>query len=300
MNIRQEAKLTMYRAVETHCDDNASLIATVPAFQTAFNEFKTKIAEILSVEQLRDASLAGIAAGKSNLKQTLCRQTVDMAGIIYAFASETGNETLKAESQFSYSKLLQTRDDELAPRCQNIHARAAENKTQLADYGITTASLTALQKAIDDYQTETPKPRTAKSQRKTQTANLRRLFKETDDLLKTRLDKLVANFKTANPDFAAAYEANRIIIDPAVTTTQLKGKVTNKTNNAPIKDATVLVVETNITAKTNTSGEYQIKPIAPNKYTIRTTATGFQAYEQNDVEVKLGVVNKLDINLEGN
>ena len=295
MNNRQEAKLTMYRAVETHCSDNASLIAAVPAFQTAFNEFKTKIAEILSVEQLRGASLAGITAGKSNLKQTLCRQTADTAGIIYAFASATGNETLKAESNLSYSKLLQTRDDELAPRCQNIHARATEHKTQLADYGITTASLTALQKAIDDYQAETPKPRTAQSQRKTQTANLRRLFNEADEILKTRLDKLVANFKTANPDFAAAYEANRIIIDPAVTTTQLKGKVTNKTNNDPIKDATVLVVETNITAKTDSSGEYQIKPIAPNKYTIRVTAAGFQDFEQSDVEVKLGVVNKLDV-----
>ncbi len=297
MNARQEAKITVFRAVETHSDDNASIIATVPAFQTALTEFKAKIAEILAVEQLRDASLMGIAAGKSNLKQTLCRQTADIAGIIYAFASATGNEPLKAESNLSYSKLRQTRDEQLAPRCQNIHARADENKVALADYGITAGILTALQTAIDNYQTETPKPRTAQSQRKTQTANLRRLFSEADAILKTRLDKFAANFKTANPDFAAAYEANRIIIDPAVTTTQLKGKVTNQTNKDPIKDATVTVVEANITAKTNASGEYQIKPLAPNKYTIRITATGFQDFEQDEVEVKLGVVNKLDIEL---
>ena len=48
MKNRQKAKLTMYRAVETHCNDNASLIATIPAFHAAFNEFKAKIAEILN------------------------------------------------------------------------------------------------------------------------------------------------------------------------------------------------------------------------------------------------------------
>lgn len=297
MKNRQEAQITMFRAVETHCNDNSSIIAAVPAFQTAFNEFKTKLAEILAVVQLRDASLAGITAGKNHLKEALSRQTADIAGIIYAYAATTNNEPLKAETNLSYSKLLQTRDDELAPRCQNIHARADENKTELADYGITAATLTALQTAIDNYKTETPKTRTAQSRRKTQTANLDHLIKDATGILKTRMDKLVANFKTAHPDFVAAYEANRIIIDPATTTTQLKGKVTAKNTGDPVKNATVTVVETNTTAKTDSSGEYQIKPLSPNTYTIRVTATGFQDFEQDEVEVKLGAVNKLDVEL---
>ena len=46
--------------------------------------------------------------------------------------------------------------------------------------------LADLQTAIYKYSAETMKPRTAVSNRKTATANLAALFKETDDILKTK------------------------------------------------------------------------------------------------------------------
>lgn len=297
MNAGQEAKLTMYRATEKHDDDNSTIIAAVPVFQTAFTNFKAKIASTTDTAQLKDVPLTGMVVDKSSSKQTLCEMTADIAGVIFAFASATGNQTLKQEVNFNLSKLLQTRDEQLAPRCQSIHARGIENKDALVDYGITPAKLAALQTAINNYAAETPKPRTALSQRKTLTSNLRQLFKDADAILTEQMDKLVSNFKAANPDFVATYETVRIIIDPATTATQLKGIVTDAANGNPIKNATVTIVELSKTTKTNFAGAYSFKPVANGTYTLTVTATGFDNFQADVVEVKLGVITSLDVML---
>ena len=297
MNAGQEAKLTMYRATEKHDDDNSTIIAAVPAFQTAFTNFKAKIAANINTAQLKDTPLTDIVVNKSSSRQTLCGIATDTAGIIFAFASATGNQTLKQEVNFTLYKLLKTCDEQLAPRCQNIHARGIEKKDAMEDYGITTAKLAALQTAINNYAAETPKPRTALSQRKTLTSNLRQIFKDADAILTEQMDKLVSNFKAANPDFVATYETVRIIIDPASTTTQINGIVTDSTNGNPIKNATVTIVELSKTAATNFAGSYSFKPVANGTYTVTATATGFENFQADGVEIKLGVITSLNVEL---
>lgn len=290
----------MYRATEKHCEDNADIIGKTPAFQTVFNTFKAKIADITHTTQQTDVALTGIAVDKSSSKQTLAQIATEIAGIVYAFASATANNTLKQEVNFSYTALLRTKDDQLAPRCQNIHDKASANLAALADYGITPALLTDLQTAISNYSAEAPKPRTAASQRKTMTANLSNLIKEADAVLRDQMDKLVVTFKAANPDFIKTYESTRIIIDPATTTTQLKGTVTDKADGSPIKGATITVVELSKTAKTDSFGKYLIKPIPNGKHTIRVAKTGFTDFEIFDFNVKLGDITTLDVVLINN
>ncbi len=214
MNAKQNAKLNMYRATEKHIEDNSEIIASTPAFQTAFNKFKARIAAISSTAQQKSAALTGIAADKKNSKQILCKLAADIAGVIYAYASATNNETLKQEMNLPVTTLLRTRDEALAPRCQNIHDRAQSNARALNEYGIKPDQLTDLQTAIDNYSAETMKPRTAVSNRKTATANLAALFKETDDILKNQMDKLIELYRADHPDFVNTYFETRIIVDP--------------------------------------------------------------------------------------
>jgi hypothetical protein len=298
MNARQDSKLKMYRAVEKHCENNSSVTVLTPAFQTALENFKAKIAAINNTAQQKDVVLKGVAADKSHCKQTLCQQAAEVAGIISAFASVTSNNTLKQEVNFSATALLQTRDDQLAARCQNIHAKGLENLTALADYGITVPTLENLQTAINDYIAEAPKPRTAVSERKTHTNNLAALFAEADDILKNQMDKLVVTFKAAHPDFVKSYESNRLIISFGSTVTQLKGTVTNQADGKPIRDALVTIVEASVRVRTNSAGEYIFKPAPSGKFTIRVTAEGFQTLTMDEVEIKMGAANGVDVALQ--
>lgn len=228
MNSKQEAKLNMNRAVEQHIDDNAAIIAASPAFQTAFTKFKANIAAIQNVAQQKSAPLTGIAVDKINFKQTLCNQTVIVAGYIYAYAAANKNNTLKNEMDLSVTKLMRTRDEELAPRCQNVHAKGNALQADLADYGVTKPLLAGLQTAINNYAAQTPKPRTAVSNRKTATGNIAALFKENDEILADQMDRLIEQFRADHPDFVNTYFSTRIIVDPPAKSRKLNNAADEK------------------------------------------------------------------------
>jgi DNA repair exonuclease SbcCD ATPase subunit len=297
MTAKQNAKLNMYRTNEKHIADNASIIADNPAFQTAFNKFKANIAAIQSVAQQKSAALTGVAADKANARQALCKLTANIAGFVYAYAAANQNETLKQEMNFSLTALQRTRDEALAPRCQNIHDKAAANLDALADYGVKKAHLTNLQTAINDYSSKTMNPRAAISGRKTATTNLAALFKENDRILKDQLDKLIEQFREAHPDFVQTYHSTREIVEPPTTTTQLRGIVTDKSAGTPIKNATVTIVELGKSTLTGAPGKYSFKSIPNGQYTVTATASGFAAFQAEAVEVKLGTINTLDIEM---
>lgn len=297
MNSRQEAKLTMYRAVEQHCDNHESIIETIVALKNAFTKFKATIAEIIEITQLTDVTTSGFTVDKTKQKESLAQKTADLAGLIFAFATNSGNEPLKEETNIKLSKLVGTRDDQLAPRCQKIHDKGRENLTALKHYGVEEIQLTELQTEINNYLLSTPKPRLALSERKIQNANLRRLIDEADRLLKDQMDRLVVNFRNSNPNFLAGYESNRIIIEPSRIATQLKGIVSNKADGKPIKNAKLTIVERELQALTNSAGEYSIKPAPQGTFTIKTTASGFQDFELDEVVIKKGQVKTLNVAL---
>lgn len=224
MNAKQEAKFNMFRATEMHVDDNAAIVAANVAFTAAFNQFKTTNVAISGTAQQKSGSLLGIAVDKTNYKQTLCTKTAAVAGYIYAYAAANKNNTLKSEMNLSITTLMRTRDEELAPRCQNVHDKGAVNIAALKDYGVTAALLADLQTAITDYSASTPRPRAAVSSRKTATVNLAALFKENDAILNEQMDKLIEQFRADHPNFVKTYFSNREIIDAPTKTKRTADK----------------------------------------------------------------------------
>ncbi len=234
LNAKQEARLNSFRATEMHVDDNISVITNIPAFLVTYNKIKTKIAAILDGAQAKSAALTGIAAGKTNSRQTVSTKTVSIAGVVYTYAADIADETLREEMNITNSRLTRTRDEELAPLCQFIHDRAQAHLAALKDYNITDAKLADLQTAITNYSAETPKPRTAISGRKTTNVNISNLFKDIKQLL-TRFDKQIESLAEDHPDFVKTYQSTREIVDPP--TKSKKPIVTaNKTDDEPSKE----------------------------------------------------------------
>lgn len=229
LNARQEAKLNSFRATEQHVDENISFINQIPAFLATYNQIKGKIASVLDNAQLKSASLAGIAAGKSNSRQTLTTKTVAVAGVVYTYAADIGDQTLQAEMDINQSRLKRTRDDELAPLCQFVHDRAQTHLAALADYNINAAKLTALQTAIDNYKADTPRPRTAVSNRKTTNVNIKTTFKDLDQLF-DRFDRQIESLTEDHPDFVRTYFSTREIIDPPTKAKKGNDKDNNVSN----------------------------------------------------------------------
>lgn len=295
MNAKQEAKLNMFRATQKHCADNAAIVATIPAFQAAVNSLNAKIASIIATTQQEDLVTKGITIDKAEAKKTLCQLAADVAAPIIAFAASSSNNQLLKEVSFSYSDLFKTKDDQLAPRCQNIHDAANANIAALGAYGISAATVTTLQATIDNYQAAVPNPRNAAAQKVTIRANLKNLIKEADTVLKLQMDKTIVALKSSNPDFVATYKTNRVILDPSKTSTSLKGIIQSSADNSVIAGATLLLVETEVKAVSNNLGEYEIKPAVSGQYTITVAAPKYNDTTVKEVVIKQGQINKLDI-----
>jgi hypothetical protein len=297
MNAKDEAKYTMYRGIEQHFDTNTTTVSTIAALLTAFNAFKTVIAGIVSTEQLTNVNLSGITIEKSNSKLTLAQTGADVAAILAAYASATGNSPLEAEVNYTVTKLKRLRDEQIAPVCQIIHDRVVEHQAALTDYGITDEKIGELRRAIGDYNSKNLNPRAAVSSRKTQTARRRELFQQGDTILKKQIDKLIKNFRLTEPDFHNTYFNLREIHETSTTTTQLKGRIIVQPDGTPIKGAIISIVELEKTTKSDSSGEYLFKPIANGKFKVKITAEGYQSFEDDELEIKLGNINHLDVSL---
>lgn len=233
LNGKQEAKFNMYRATEAHLDANTGKFSSNTSFQTAYAEFKANIPKISAAAQQKSGSLSGIATDKSNLKDTLSRETARIAGFVFAYASTVGDAPLASEMDFSATDLRRSRDENLAPRCQAIHDKTAARLTELKDYGVTQAKLDALQAAITAYATATPKPRNAASIRKTVNADINALFTAADRILKSRMDKLIEVFRADEPDFVAEYFSNREIVDAPTKSKTPNATAKPKDGDAP-------------------------------------------------------------------
>jgi hypothetical protein len=214
LNAKQEAKLNSFRATERHVDGNITLINKIPAFLANYNKIKTNIAVVFNNAEEKSAALTGITAGKTNSRQIVSTKTVAIAGLVYTYAADIGDQTLRAEMNINQTRLKRTRDDELAPLCQFVHNRTAAHLAALVNYNITSDRLADLQTAIDNYSAETPKPRAAVSTRKTTNANIVATFKELDDLF-DRFDRQVESLTEEHPDFVRTYFSTREIVGPA-------------------------------------------------------------------------------------
>ena len=78
-----KAKLnSIHRATGQHIDDNALTIASTPAFQRAFNKFKTNITA--KTTQQKSVAFASATENRINANQTLSKLAANIKDSIYA------------------------------------------------------------------------------------------------------------------------------------------------------------------------------------------------------------------------
>jgi len=298
MNNRNEAKMNMYDAVINHFNSNPAIVTTIPPFQTALTAFTSKFSSISATAQLEMQVISGITLDKADLKKKLSQQAADIAAAVFAFASTTNDNGLREKVRYPYSKLVLLKDELLTPACQNIHGAANANIASLAPYGITAATLTSFQNAIDNYTDSIPAPRNAATQKKAYALSLKTLFQEADDILKNQMDKIAPQFKAANMLFYNTYKNNRIILDPAQSATKVEGNVKQFETSNPIVGAQVDAEGTAYTTLTDELGNYSLKIPVPGTYNIIFKHENFKELVKENIVVTLGQSTELNVEME--
>jgi len=215
MNASQTNKLSMYLAVKAACDTPAhkALWQTLPAFAANYTIFTGTAAVISALGAAQKTTTPGVAANKAAITGLLLDELMVVAGRIGACASVTGDIELEAKVNFPRWQIAKLRDTEIDDRAQVVLDLANAHLAALADYGITAATLTALDGAIDAYSAIVESPRSATNKVKSITEAIADNFEKADKALEDVLDRLMRGFEKTAPDFFREYEAARIIVD---------------------------------------------------------------------------------------
>ena len=312
MNINQEDKFSMYYVVKNTCEKYQATWTTNAVFAATYNLW---VAKIPLIEQNRDAQTletTGITTDKMAKRTAMTDKTLFMINRLQSYANVVVNPELLESIKYSASDLKKARDTDVIGICNTVLAKANANATAIATYGVTAAMITELQAAITAYSATLAKPKAAKSQTKTATENLTKLFKEADELLTKRLDLDIELFKTSKPDFYSQYKTARIIIPTGGGATSVLGSVSLAGSSEPLKGVTfTFVAETNglmkaaatetakpIVKKSADKGKFRAS-LPENTYRVIVEKIGFKKQEVT-ITVANGETTNLNIELEKN
>ena len=229
MNARQTNKLNMYQTVKKAFEANPQIRDLSPALQAVFFEYNGTLASIGITTSSQEKETKGITIDKNVVKRNLCETTIQISGLVSAYASQTENNTLKVAVDYSMSDIMGLKEEQVLTTCTSIYKLAKENETALADYSIDAGELAQLKACIEMFELLVHAPRLEQSVRKTHTFNLKEFIIKIDMILKERLDKLVASLKKEHADFKAIYKnARKIVVTGARAKTNPK-----KNKNTP-------------------------------------------------------------------
>jgi hypothetical protein len=312
MNAHQVDKLNMYYVVKNTCEKYQATWVTNAVFAATYNLW---VAKVPLIEQNRDAQTVGTTGITTNTaakRLIMIDKALFIENRLQSLANVTGNSELLESVQYTATEMKTRRGVDVVSMCNAILLKANANATSLVAYGVTAAMITDLQNAIIDYSTSFAKPKAAKSQTKTATENLLKLFKEAEGLLINRMDLDIEIFKTSKPDFYSQYKTARIVISTGGGGSSVLGSVTSAGSGEPLKGVTFTFVAGNnglmkattsetakpVVKKSAAKGKFRVA-LAEGIYTVRVGKIGFKEQEVV-ITVANGERTNLKVELEKN
>ena len=312
MNTKQEDKLSMYYVVRNTCEKYHATWITNAVFTATYNLWAAKIPLIEANRDAQALEIKGVTTTKSERRAAMIDITLFVEKRLQSYATVTNNSELLESINYTATDLNKARDNNVIAMCNIVCAKATANTPAIEAYGVTKEILIQLQDSIEGYSASLPKPKVAKSQTKTATENLSKLFKEADELLVKRLDLDIELFKPVIPEFYSQYTSARMIIPTGGGAISVLGSVTQAGSSEPLKGVTFTFVAENGGTK-KAAGAETTKPIVKksaskgkfraslheNTYRVTIEKIGFKKQELT-ITVASGETTNLNIELEKN
>lgn len=306
-----DATLGMYKAIRSFMNINSTTItaAAVPILTTYKTDLGDQIAAIHAKSEETFINTKGVTQTKKEARFAAITSAVAIAGAMYSYAVDTNNTDLATEMNITPSVLKFKKDEEVLDILNDILAKASALVTvtppavnPLANYGVSTAEVTALEGLITAYINITTAPRLVISTRKTRNQELANLYATTDALL-VKLDKVMIGLKDSYPSFYDGYINARNIIGPIRKHTRIAGKITNS-QGQPLQAVVITVTSTTepfvtYQAISNDEGKYFVNtPKFRLSYIVKYSKSGYGDMQQIDVKVKLGKTTTRNIQMK--
>ncbi|GAA5484767.1 hypothetical protein [Haloferula sargassicola] len=199
-------------------DQNESVWSGLPAFASEVATSRALIARIQGGSRGQSGiDTRPFTQQKEIAKKTIARLGADLGAPASVLAETQGDLEAAAKLNQSYSDLYYATDAEADDLAYHLlQAARALDPAALANYGVSAEQLEQFDAAVENYQGLIGSPRVAIAKRSAHTVSLPELFVQLR-ASHDRLDRLAVIFRKTAPDFLAAYEAARVIVDRPAT-----------------------------------------------------------------------------------
>ena len=208
---------TMFDTAISFLDAHGDIWKNIAAFVDAVMRAKAGVQSIDTSSDKQQTPTTGVTQEKLDLRNDLEFKTLATADPLSAFAAKNGKHDLGAQVELTKSYLDKLQDSDLEQIAERVHDLANDNLQSLADYGITAATLTALDNARKAFLAKKTAPREKVAERKAETMSLRPSFANVRSIFRNEIDKLMTPFRLSNSEFYNGYFAARSIINQPAT-----------------------------------------------------------------------------------
>ena len=267
----------MYDAVLLTLNSNSSTWSSNTAISAVVTAAQAQVVAINNAQIGQINNSKAYTINKENLKNNLVALALLHADAGRSYAASIGNTVLQQELKTTKSALLYLTDGQLAPYCQNIYNFVNPLVGSLASYGVTAATLAALQSAINVFLASVGQPHSIRSGAKAYTISIEGQITALNTLLKEQLDPLLTQYKTSHAIFHTQYLADRTLPHTGHrTTVTIVGQIDGAVGGQPIKNAHITISTLKPRKKvTKADGLYKFARLKPGSYTITVTVNGY-------------------------
>jgi len=212
MNTKQSNKLASYGAIEALLQATPE-ISSVTGLPEKVLMLRAKVAEINSLATTQTQPFRASALARDQRLDQMADQALEIAGLITTLARDIKAPQLAEAVEVGRGSFRRARRSHRQWFAQRVLDTAQSVLPQIAAYGVTAETLDALKARIDAAVAGMHAARGAAVDKVAATRRLVELFREVDELLDDKIDRLVFRLRKNLPDFNARYEAAREIVD---------------------------------------------------------------------------------------
>lgn len=212
MNKYQSTRLDSFNLIVKESKNNPNSLALVPKFGSVIERLETICSNLEELRIFQERDLTGITEDKEATLENLIDLTIEIAGAVYSFAHDMGNNTLMSKVNFKSTAVEKMSQSEVLAVAGIVLEEARKIPAEsLANEGITPEELSAYGELVSVFKNIKSSNREAVIDRSGTTEKINALFKEASSLLKDKLDRLASQFKRKDPEFYFKYKAARTV-----------------------------------------------------------------------------------------
>ena len=206
-------KLRMFRVVQAVSNNNAAIIATVPAFSTAISDLGNVIVKVENLQSLHTTDNKGVTQDSNHIGEQMIETLLTVSGALHALGVDQGNNTLVEKVNYTRSSFSNFPQSRRVAEGVTVLSEANKVVAELVPAYLSDGIISQLETLLNEYRNAYTRPREVRVSKATVTTSLRDAIREGSGILTNRADRLAFQFKDTYPDFYQAYLKARIIED---------------------------------------------------------------------------------------